>query len=592
MKLLLAGYYGCGNLGDEAILEALIAGIRKHYINADITVLSGNPHDTVECYRVKSVNRLSFFKVLSSIRANDVLILGGGGLLQDITSKRSLRYYLLLIRIAKFFKKKVVLLGQGIGPIKDKGLLKRGLKNVDLVTVRDDGSFKELVRIGVQAKKIVLTADLAFSIEIPGNEKAEKLLELEGIKKCKPRLIGVALRTPIDKDELDEKYRALASTFDRLIKEKDSNIVFLIFRYPEDIDVANKVMGMMKYTAHVLLRQCRPSDMLAAISKMDAVIGMRLHSLIFAAKAKVPCLGLSYDPKVARFQQLIGQPCLDFSAINETTLRSEIDGFLSRSRKESFEVDKLSEKASSNFTLLSECLDNNKTEVLGIRIDNLSMKEAADKIESFLQKRNHNLIVTPNPEMIMASQKDIELRAIVNSAALAPPDGVGLMIAGRILGRKFKGRIPGIDLMLKVVEIAKAKGSRIFLLGGREGVAEAAAKELNAYIAGTFHGYSMNDQLVLDKIKEARPDMLFIGLGSPKQEKWANKHSKGLNVPVVMCIGGSLDVISGRVKRAPAFMRSIGLEWLWRLALEPGRWRRMTALPVFLMKVVGSRYGK
>jgi N-acetylglucosaminyldiphosphoundecaprenol N-acetyl-beta-D-mannosaminyltransferase len=192
--------------------------------------------------------------------------------------------------------------------------------------------------------------------------------------------------------------------------------------------------------------------------------------------------------------------------------------------------------------------------------------------------------------MIVASLKDIELRNIINNAYLSVADGVGLMLAGRILGRKFKQRIAGIDLMLDLVKVAKNKGYRIFLFGSREGVAEEAAKVLDADVAGTYQGYSMNDRQVIEAIKSSGPDMLFVGLGSPKQEKWAADHLKELGVPLVMCVGGSLDVIAGRVKRAPVLLRKTGFEWLWRLIIEPRRWRRMLVLPVFIIKVIRSRF--
>jgi N-acetylglucosaminyldiphosphoundecaprenol N-acetyl-beta-D-mannosaminyltransferase len=257
-----------------------------------------------------------------------------------------------------------------------------------------------------------------------------------------------------------------------------------------------------------------------------------------------------------------------------------------------FEADLLVQKARLNLKYLDECLNNKRINVLGIGVDNMTMDEAVRKIEGLIKTGSRSLVVTPNPEIIMAAQNDMELKQLVNGAALAPADGVGLMIAGRILRRKFKERIPGIDLLLHIAAVSKEKGYRLFLLGGKEGVAETAAEKLNANVVGTFHGFSKNDRLAIDAINAARPDILFIGMGSPRQEKWAARHMRDINVPVVMGIGGSLDVISGRVKRAPAFMRRAGFEWLWRLMIEPSRWRRMIVLPRFIMKVVMSKYGK
>jgi N-acetylglucosaminyldiphosphoundecaprenol N-acetyl-beta-D-mannosaminyltransferase len=327
--------------------------------------------------------------------------------------------------------------------------------------------------------------------------------------------------------------------------------------------------------------------MLNVISGLDALIGMRLHSLIFSSIAKVPGFGLSYDPKVETFQRFTGKPWIDFNSLNEKDLISETDRFIDNPVAVPYGMEQV---ARENLTLLSECLKNERVRVLGVDIDNLDMDGAVKKAEEILLLKNPGMMVTPNPEMIMAAQKDLELTGIINNASISIADGVGLMIAGRIIGKRFRSRIAGIDLMLKLADISRDKGYRLFLLGGREGVAEKAAENLRANIAGTFHGYSMNDRLAVDMIKKANPDILFVGLGSPKQEKWASKHLKELGVPLVMCVGGSLDVIAGRVKRAPLLMRRFGLEWLWRLITEPRRWRRMLVLPVFLLKVIRSRF--
>lgn len=587
MKLLLAGYFGSGNIGDEAILQSLVSGIRENYPFGKITVLSADPRETSKTYNVYSVHKYSFFRILKELRNSDAFILGGGGILQDATSARSLFYYLLLISAAKSFGKKVILLGQGIGPARNKYLLKKTLMNVDLITVRDERSLRELREIGARTKKLVLTADLSFLLGSPDKEKGKKLLETEGIIKCRTRLIGVSLRPPVKGKDHVSKYRAVASLCDHLIKEKDSSVAFLIFKYPDDLEAVNQVMSFMKYPAHVLLRRCAPNEMLDAITSFDALIGMRLHSLIFSSIAKVPCFGLSYDPKVESFQKFSGRPWTDLNRLNEKHLISEVDSFLDNPGAAAHSMEQI---ARENLTLLSECLKNDKVRVLGVEIDNFNMDGAVKKAEEILASRGPGLIVTPNPEMIMAAQKDIELTGIINNASMSVADGVGLMIAGRIVGKKFKSRIAGIDLMLKLAGISRDKGYRLFLLGGREGVAEKAAENLNGNVVGTFHGYSMNDWLVIDTIRNAKPDILFVGLGSPKQEKWASKHLKELGVPLVMCVGGSLDVIAGRVWRAPLFMRRIGLEWFWRLITEPRRWRRMIVLPRFIIRVIMSRF--
>jgi len=215
----------------------------------------------------------------------------------------------------------------------------------------------------------------------------------------------------------------------------------------------------------------------------------------------------------------------------------------------------------------------------GIKVDNVTLVEAVARVEGFFSSGKPNLIVTPNPEIIVASQKDRELREIVNSAALRLSDGISMVVVSKILRTPLKERVTGIDLMLKLVGLKK----KIFLLGGAPGVAQEAAGKLpGANVVGFHHGYFKDDQGILRIIKDTKPDILFVGLGAGRQEKWISKHLKELNVPVSMVIGGSMDVISGRKKRAPRWIQALYIEWLYRLITEPSRWKRQLALPQFL----------
>jgi N-acetylglucosaminyldiphosphoundecaprenol N-acetyl-beta-D-mannosaminyltransferase len=230
----------------------------------------------------------------------------------------------------------------------------------------------------------------------------------------------------------------------------------------------------------------------------------------------------------------------------------------------------------------------------GIKVDNLSMAEAVSAVEDFLIASDPHLIVTPNPELIVAAQKDQELKNIVNSAALRVPDGISMVVVSRIIGSPLKERVTGIDLMLKIIDLCARKGKKIFLLGGEPRVAEEAAGNLakecpGVNIVGTCHGYFKNDAEAVQQIKDTKPDVLFVGLGFGQQEKWLNKHLGNLNVSLGMVIGGSLDVISGRKKRAPKWIRALYIEWLYRLITEPNRWKRQLALPKFLWQMFSQR---
>lgn len=230
----------------------------------------------------------------------------------------------------------------------------------------------------------------------------------------------------------------------------------------------------------------------------------------------------------------------------------------------------------------------------GIKVDNITLDEAAAKALSFLNSREPHLIVTPNPEIIVSSQNDPELLETINSASMRVPDGISMVVVSKILKNPLKARVTGIDLMLEIISKSAKNGCKIFLLGSGPGIAdEAATKLLKKYpginIVGTGNGYFNNDQEVINMIKYAKPDILFVGLGAVRQEKWLNKHLAELNAPISMVIGGSLDVISGRKSRAPQWARALYIEWLYRLITEPNRWKRQQALPKFLWLTLVKR---
>jgi len=230
----------------------------------------------------------------------------------------------------------------------------------------------------------------------------------------------------------------------------------------------------------------------------------------------------------------------------------------------------------------------------GIQVDNVTLEEAALKAEEFVRSGKPHLIVTPNPEIIVTSQDDHELREILNSADLRVPDGISMVVVSKLLGKPLKERVSGIDLMLKLIEVSALKKYKIFLYGGGPGIAEKAAQKLSSkhpglVIVGIENGYTKDDAEVIKKIKTTKPDLLFVGLGAGRQERWLNRHLKQLDVPVGMVIGGSMDVISGLKKRAPEWMQKTKIEWLYRLITEPTRWKRQLALPKFLWLMLGPR---
>ena len=232
----------------------------------------------------------------------------------------------------------------------------------------------------------------------------------------------------------------------------------------------------------------------------------------------------------------------------------------------------------------------------GIKVDNVMLAEAAEIVRQFIAGGKPRLIVTPNPEMIVAAQDDAELKEIINGADLRVADGISLVVVSRILGRPLKERVSGIDLMLELMKIGSDYNYRVFLLGGAPGIAaEAGAKLKEKFpgiqVVGAQNGYfqSGEDSGIIKKIREARPDLFFVGLGAGRQEKWLSRHLYESGATVGMTIGGSFDVISGRKQRAPGWVQALYIEWLYRLFMEPQRWKRQLALPKFLWLMLGPK---
>lgn len=304
--IVVSGYYGFGNAGDEAMLAAMIEALTDIEPNVHITVISGNPDDTKRRHGVSAVYRLNYPEIVKAMARSRLLISGGGSLLQDVTSDRSLYYYLSIMMLAKKLRKPVMLYAQGIGPV--QGSLAQSAMRyignmVDLITVRDDGSYEELKRLKVTVPPIYVTADPVLAMHPVDRQIGRSILRKHGQEGVAP-LIGISVR---EWREWGHFKQVLSHAADRMIAELGVRVVFIPMQCPDDLGVSQKIAGRMKNKAEVLPGEYTTSELLSLVGNLDLLIGIRLHALIFAAVMHVPMAGISYDPKIDRFLETIGE---------------------------------------------------------------------------------------------------------------------------------------------------------------------------------------------------------------------------------------------------------------------------------------------
>ena len=234
-------------------------------------------------------------------------------------------------------------------------------------------------------------------------------------------------------------------------------------------------------------------------------------------------------------------------------------------------------------------------DVVGIPVQNVNMKEAVRAVSSFLDERAGRIVVTPNAEILQLCVEDESVRQTILQADYIVPDGIGVVRAAKMLGTPIKEKVAGCELAWNLLSEIERKGKRLFLLGAKPGVAQAAAEKMkeahpDLIICGVQDGYFKEDEPVAEQIRQADADALYVCLGVPRQEQWMVRYRQSLNVGVMMGLGGSFDVYAGQVKRAPDIFIKLGLEWLYRLLKEPWRIKRMMKLPKFFVSV--RRYKK
>lgn len=240
----------------------------------------------------------------------------------------------------------------------------------------------------------------------------------------------------------------------------------------------------------------------------------------------------------------------------------------------------------------------NSIRLLGMRIDRVTMEDALSLIEGYIRSGKPHHIVTADASMVMTYNEDPEFARIVDASDLVTPDGAGILWATRRLGTPVTSKVSGVDLAARCCALSAEKGWRIFFFGAGPGVAEEAkarmlARHPGAQIVGFRDGFfkAEDEAGIVEMIREARPDILLAALGIPKQEKFISKYREAMGVPVCIGVGGTLDVFSGAVKRAPVWMQNVGLEWLYRVASNPNKRRmsKLKALPRFALLTLRSQ---
>ncbi|MDW7671224.1 MAG: polysaccharide pyruvyl transferase CsaB [Bacillota bacterium] len=351
-KVFIFGYYGFHNIGDEAILEAIVAEFQKVMPEVSLTALSYKAAETSRRYSIEAVSRNHFVEVVRSIGRSHLVMSGGGSILQDVTSSRSLLYYLGIIFLAKILGKKVAFYGNGFGPITrtpNRWLVKHIINQVDLLTVRDEESREVMERLGI-SRPIHVTADAAFTLQILPESEPVQLDQVQ-------RKVGISVR----RWKNQAVYLPILAAFADALIEKGYTVFFLPMQPPADTQVSKELMNMMKYPAIILETGDTPHKMIQVIAGMDFLIGMRLHSLIFSAIAGVPMIGLSYETKITSFLKLVQQPCAgDVETLTYEQLTKTTDAFLVNQeeyrRKVKTHQQELKKKAAENALMIRSFL--------------------------------------------------------------------------------------------------------------------------------------------------------------------------------------------------------------------------------------------
>lgn len=642
--VLLSGYYGFGNVGDEAILEVMAASLRSGAPGVPLRILTASPQETArhlsrigllspEEARASVVSR-SPGPALRAVSRAGLVVSGGGGLLQERTSRRSLIYYLALLLWARARGVPRMVFAQGVGPLWRWSSLRltRGALTGASLWVRDRASAALLEGLGL--KDVRVAADPVFAAPVPRVEDTTARGD-----QGPPAALGLILRPgkgPGARNLEEARLRAVVE----VARARGVPVRLIPFQARVELawarDLAARVSGIQ--VAEEAWDEGGLTRWLALFQGLRAVVTERYHGLAFAALTGRPFLVLAVDPKLAHLAAELGMQdwCLE-PTVAAARLKEGVARLLDEGRTPDPEaVRRLRIRAEEGLAALvagAAALESSqgmvaatgrqrearaRFQVLGLPVDPVSLEEAVAIVTRWCESEGGGRqVITSNPELVMRARAPGEageaLRAVVARADLVVADGIGLVWGARLLGNALPGRVAGADLAERLCQEAASRGWRLFLWGGAPGVAREAAARLRVrypelQVVGTEHGYleGRAEDEALRRLREARPDLLLVGMGAPRQELWIDRlrfpgrpagRSRGPARPaaparVMIGVGGVLDVWAGRKSRAPRWVQRLGLEWLYRTVREPWRLRRLAALPRFVAAVLVERLGR
>lgn len=342
IKVLVSGYLGFDNSGDESILKAITTSIKKDRSDIELTVFSSSPKRTADNHGIKSIYSFNPFLILRELARCDILISGGGNLLQDKTSSHSLWYYILIIMIAKIFRKKVMLYANGVGPLNrrfNRWLVKKIINRVNIITIREALSIEILKEIGVTKPKVELTADPVYMLSPCDEHRLDEIMVREGVP-ATGLTIGVSVRK--SKTELEQEKIALLCN--KMIEEYQANIVLIPMQYPADFVVCEQLAKQMQHPVTIIEEKYSSEEQIGIVGRMDIVISMRLHTLIYSSLMGRPMMGIIYDEKIMYFLQRINMPYVkDIENTDITSILKKLDDLVFKRDEYSIELKKNSE---------------------------------------------------------------------------------------------------------------------------------------------------------------------------------------------------------------------------------------------------------